>query len=96
MYGADATWGRIICALGYAGCDIDTAKIDISFRSAKGDLPVCKNGGSFPFDEDYAKGVLTEDKIEILCNMNDGDASANAFGCDLTYEYVRINGDYRS
>ncbi|MBQ8512758.1 MAG: bifunctional glutamate N-acetyltransferase/amino-acid acetyltransferase ArgJ [Clostridia bacterium] len=96
MYGADANWGRIICALGYAGCDIDTAKIGISFRSAKGDLPVCKNGGSFPFDEDYAKGVLTEDKIEILCNMNDGDASANAFGCDLTYEYVRINGDYRS
>ena len=96
MYGADANWGRIICALGYAGCDIDTSKIDISFESARGVLPVCKNGGSYPFDEDYAKEVLTEDKIEILCAMNDGNCDAEAYGCDLTYEYVRINGDYRS
>ncbi|MBE6541648.1 MAG: bifunctional glutamate N-acetyltransferase/amino-acid acetyltransferase ArgJ [Ruminococcaceae bacterium] len=96
MYGADANWGRIICALGYSGADIDTSKINITFVSAEGVLPVCKNGGSYPFDEDFAKKVLTRDKIEINCDMNDGEFAASAFGCDLTYEYVRINGDYRS
>ncbi len=96
MYGADANWGRIICALGYSGAEIDPAKIDITFESAAGTLPVCKNGGNYPFDEDYAKKVLSENEIKIICDMNDGEASASAFGCDLTYEYVRINGDYRS
>lgn len=96
MYGSDANWGRIICALGYSGADIDVSKIAISFESASGLLPVCKNGVGYPFDEDYAKKVLSEDKIIIKCEMNDGSFSANAFGCDLSYEYVRINGDYRS
>ena len=96
MFGADANWGRIICALGYSGVDFDTTKVDISFSSAKGVLPVCRNGGSYEFSEEFAKEVLTENKIEILCEMNDGTASAEAYGCDLSYEYVRINGDYRS
>ncbi len=96
MFGADANWGRVICALGYSGVDFDTSKVDISFASDLGSLPVCKNGGSFEFSEDYAKMVLSEKRVEINCNMNDGDASAQAYGCDLSYEYVRINGDYRS
>lgn len=96
MFGADANWGRIICALGYSGADIDSSKIDISFTSEAGSLPVCKNGGSYPFDEDFAKKVLSCGNIEINCEMNDGEFSATAFGCDLSYEYVRINGDYRS
>ena len=96
MFGADANWGRVICALGYSGVDFDTSKVDISFSSAKGTLPVCKNGGSFEFSEEFAKEVLTEKTVEINCEMNDGDASAQAYGCDLSYEYVRINGDYRS
>ncbi|MGN1346575.1 MAG: bifunctional glutamate N-acetyltransferase/amino-acid acetyltransferase ArgJ [Eubacteriales bacterium] len=96
MFGADANWGRVICALGYSGVDFDTGKVDISFASDFGSLPVCKNGGSYEFSEDFAKMVLSTDRVEINCNMNDGDASAQAYGCDLSYEYVRINGDYRS
>ncbi len=96
MFGADANWGRVICALGYSGVEFDTSKVDISFASDLGSLPVCKNGGSYEFSEDYAKMVLSENRVEINCNMNDGDASAQAYGCDLSYEYVRINGDYRS
>lgn len=96
MYGSDANWGRVICALGYSGADIDTSKIDISFESCAGVIDVCKNGGGYPFDEDTAKKILSEDKIRIICSMNDGEYSAEAYGCDLSYEYVRINGDYRS
>ena len=96
MFGADANWGRVICALGYSGIAFDTSKVDISFSSAKGDLPVCKNGGSFEFSEEFAKEVLSEKTVEINCVLHDGDASAQAYGCDLSYEYVRINGDYRS
>ncbi|MGN1409771.1 MAG: bifunctional ornithine acetyltransferase/N-acetylglutamate synthase, partial [Eubacteriales bacterium] len=96
MYGSDANWGRVICALGYSGADIDTSKIDISFESSAGVIDVCKNGGGYPFDEDTAKKILSEDKIRIICSMNDGEYSAEAYGCDLSYEYVRINGDYRS
>lgn len=96
MFGADANWGRVICALGYSGVDFDTSKVDISFSSDLGMLPVCKNGGSYEFSEDHAKMVLSANKVEINCEMNDGGASAQAYGCDLSYEYVRINGDYRS
>ncbi len=96
MYGSDANWGRVICALGYTGLNIDTSKIDISFASAVGEIPVCKNGCGYPFDEDTAKKILLEKEVEIRCAMNDGSANATAFGCDLSYEYVRINGDYRS
>ncbi len=96
MFGADANWGRVICALGYSGCDFDTSLVDISFSSIKGTIDVCKKGKTFAFEEDLAKIILSEDKIEIRCDMNSGNAEATAFGCDLSYDYVKINGDYRS
>lgn len=96
MYGADANWGRILCALGYAGIDIDTDKIDVRFISKAGSILVCENGRGYPFDEDEAKKILSEHKITIDVDMKDGNESARAWGCDLSYEYVRINGDYRS
>lgn len=96
MYGADANWGRILCALGYAGVEIDPSKVDVNFISNAGEINVCKNGGSVGFDEEKAKEVLLEDTIIIDVNMNMGTECATAYGCDLTYEYVRINGDYRS
>ena len=96
MFGADANWGRILCALGYAKCDIDVTKIDVAFRSPKGEIPVCKNGAGIPFSEECAKEILLEKEIEILVDLNDGDADATAWGCDLTYDYVKINGDYRT
>ena len=96
MFGADANWGRILCALGYAGIEFNPQAVDVNFISAKGEINVCKNGGSVGFDEDKAKEILLEDSIIIDVNMNNGIECATAFGCDLTYEYVRINGDYRS
>ena len=96
MFGSDANWGRVICALGYAGAAIDVSKIDVSFRSRKGTVPVCKNGAGIEFSEEKAKEVLLEDEIEILVDLNSGDAEATAYGCDLTYDYVKINGDYRT
>ncbi len=96
MFGSDANWGRVICALGYSGVDFDTSLVDIAFASSKGVIDVCKCGRTFEFDEDVAKVILLEDEVEILCNMNSGDAAATAFGCDLSYDYVKINGDYRS
>lgn len=96
MFGADANWGRILCALGYAGVDFDPHKVDVSFISDAGEINVCKNGGSVGFDEDKAKEILLKDSIVMDVNMNMGNACAAAYGCDLTYEYVRINGDYRS
>lgn len=96
MFGSDANWGRVLCALGYAGAAIDVSKIDVSFRSRKGTVPVCKNGAGIEFSEEKAKEVLMEDEIEILVDLNSGDAEATAYGCDLTYDYVKINGDYRT
>ncbi len=96
MFGADANWGRILCALGYAKCDIDVAKIDVAFRSPKGEISVCENGSGVPFSEEIAKEILLEKEIEILVNLNDGEFDATAWGCDLTYDYVKINGDYRT
>ena len=96
MFGADANWGRILCALGYAKCDIDVTKIDVSFKSIKGEIPVCKSGAGIPFSEEKAKEILLEKEIEILVDLNDGEFSATAWGCDLTYDYVKINGDYRT
>ncbi|MGM9636909.1 MAG: bifunctional glutamate N-acetyltransferase/amino-acid acetyltransferase ArgJ [Eubacteriales bacterium] len=96
MFGADANWGRILCALGYSGVDFDPDRVDVSFRSEVGSFPVCKNGRGIPFSEEFAKEVLTKSTVYIDINMNCGEASATAWGCDLTYEYVRINGDYRS
>lgn len=96
MFGSDANWGRVLCALGYAGAAIDVSKINVSFRSRKGTVPVCKNGAGIEFSEEKAKEVLLEDEIEILVDLNSGDAEATAYGCDLTYDYVKINGDYRT
>ena len=96
MFGADANWGRVLCALGYAGVTIDVNKIDVSFASAAGVICVCKNGAGVAFSEEQAKKILLEKEIEILVALNDGACSAAAWGCDLTYEYVKINGDYRT
>lgn len=96
MFGADANCGRILCAIGYSGAETDVKKIDVSYKSAKGEILVCKGGNGLVFDEDKAKEILLEDEIEILVKLGDGNASAEAYGCDLTYDYVKINGDYRT
>ena len=96
MFGADANWGRVLCAIGYSGADVDINKIDVAFKSKKGEIPVCKNGAGIDFSEEIAKEILLEDEIEILVGLNDGEYSSTAWGCDLTYEYVKINGDYRT
>lgn len=96
MFGSDANWGRVLCAIGYSGCDVDINKVDVSFASKAGKVDVCKNGAGIDFSEELAKTVLTEDEIDIVVELNDGDGVAEAYGCDLTYEYVKINGDYRS
>lgn len=96
MFGADANWGRILCAIGYSGVDLDVTKIDVSFQSAKGTIDVCKAGAGIPFSEEKAKDILLENEIGILINLNSGEAKAISWGCDLTYDYVKINGDYRS
>ena len=96
MFGADANWGRVLCAIGYAGADVDVNKVDVAFRSAKGEILVCKNGAGVPFSEEQAKIILLESEIEVLISLNDGNGQAVAWGCDLTYDYVKINGDYRT
>lgn len=96
MFGADANWGRVLCAIGYSGADVDVEKIDVSFKSAKGEISVCKNGAGMDFSEEIAKEILLETEIEIKVNLNSGEFSSTAWGCDLTYEYVKINGDYRT
>ncbi len=96
MFGADANWGRVLCAIGYSGADVDVNKIDVAFTSAKGTVAVCENGAGIFFSEEKAKEILLEKEIEINVNLNDGDNSSTAWGCDLTYDYVKINGDYRT
>ncbi|MEE0898513.1 MAG: bifunctional glutamate N-acetyltransferase/amino-acid acetyltransferase ArgJ [Acutalibacteraceae bacterium] len=96
MFGADANWGRVLCAIGYSKAPVDVNKIDVSFKSVKGEIPVCKNGAGIEFSEEKAKEILLEDEIEIIINLNSGNSTATAWGCDLTYEYVKINGDYRT
>ena len=96
MFGADANWGRVLCAIGYSGAAVDVNKIDVSFRSAKGQVDVCQDGAGIPFSEEEASKVLSEHEIEILVHLHLGEASAEAYGCDLTYDYVKINGDYRT
>ncbi|MDD3478383.1 MAG: bifunctional glutamate N-acetyltransferase/amino-acid acetyltransferase ArgJ, partial [Candidatus Izemoplasmatales bacterium] len=98
VFGADANWGRILCAIGYAEDveDIDVNKIDIYFKSSAGEILVCENGAGIAFDEDLAKKILLKDEIEIIVDLKAGDEEATAWGCDLSYDYVRINGDYRS
>ncbi len=96
MFGADANWGRVLCAIGYSGADVDVHKIDVSFASKAGKITVCVNGAGIPFSEEEAKKILTEDEIIIDIALKSGDVSATAWGCDLTYDYVKINGDYRT
>ncbi len=96
MFGADANWGRVLCAIGYSGADVDVNRVDVSFKSVKGEIAVCKNGAGVPFSEEKAKEILLEKEIEILVSLGNGCESAVAWGCDLTYDYVKINGDYRT
>lgn len=96
MFGADANWGRVLCAIGYSGAAVDVGKVDVAFASAAGEIAVCKNGAGVDFSEEKAKQILLEHEITIKIDLNDGDACAVAWGCDLTYDYVRINGDYRT
>ena len=96
MFGADANWGRVLCAIGYSGADVDVNKIDVAFKSSKGTIIVCKDGAGVDFSEEIAKEILLENEINILVNLNDGEYNSTAWGCDLTYDYVKINGDYRT
>ncbi|MGN1136854.1 MAG: bifunctional glutamate N-acetyltransferase/amino-acid acetyltransferase ArgJ [Oscillospiraceae bacterium] len=96
MFGSDANWGRILCAVGYAEADFDINKVAVDLSSTAGSIHVCENGAGVEFSEETAKTVLSEDEITISVDLNAGDVSATAWGCDLTYDYVKINGDYRS
>ena len=96
LFGADANWGRVLCAIGYSGADVDVEKVNVAFHSAKGTVSVCANGAGVDFSEEQAKEILLESAIDILIDLNDGDGTATAWGCDLTYDYVKINGDYRT
>ena len=96
MFGADANWGRVLCAIGYSGAAVDVNKVDVAFESRAGRIAVCKNGAGVPFSEEQAKTILLEKEIKIAVELNDGAAAATAWGCDLTYDYVKINGDYRT
>ena len=96
MFGSDANWGRILCAIGYSGADVNVDKVSVSFKSRRGEIPVCHNGTGVDFSEEFAKEILSEDEIVIAVKLGDGNASSTAWGCDLTYDYVKINGDYRT
>ena len=96
MFGSDANWGRVLCAIGYSGATVDVDKVGVSFVSSKGEIVVCQNGAGVEFSEEIAKEILLENEITIKVTLGDGDASATAWGCDLTYDYVKINGDYRT
>lgn len=96
MFGSDANWGRVLCAIGYSGATVDVNRVDVSFKSNKGEIIVCQNGAGVEFSEEKAKEILLQDEITIDVKLGDGNASATAWGCDLTYDYVKINGDYRT
>ena len=96
MFGADANWGRVLCAIGYSGADVDVTGIDVAFKSSQGTVCVCRSGAGIDFSEEDAKNILLQKEIEILVDLNSGTESATAWGCDLTYDYVKINGDYRT
>lgn len=96
LFAADANWGRILCAMGYADADFDVSKTSVELASAKGKLTVCADGSGISFSEDSAKKILSEDEIKILIDLHDGDESAIAWGCDLTFDYVKINAEYRT
>ncbi|MCQ2513243.1 MAG: bifunctional ornithine acetyltransferase/N-acetylglutamate synthase, partial [Lachnospiraceae bacterium] len=96
MFGEDANWGRVLCAIGYSGADVDVMKIDVAFQSSAGKILVCKNGAGVDFSEEKAKEILSEKEIDIVIGLNDGEYESKAWGCDLTYDYVKLNGDYRT
>ena len=96
IFGCDANWGRVLCAMGYSGETFDPDKVDVHFASAAGEIAVCEQGQGLPFDEELAKKILTEDEVEILIRMGEGDGSCTCWGCDITYDYIKINGDYRT
>ena len=96
MFGADANWGRVLCAIGYSGADVDVNKIDVSFASSAGKIEVCRDGAGIDFSEEKAKKILSEKEIDILVDLGQGQCGSVAWGCDLTYDYVKINGDYRT
>jgi glutamate N-acetyltransferase/amino-acid N-acetyltransferase len=96
-FGADANWGRVLCALGYSGAEFDPNAADVYFASSAGEILVCKGGASVPFSEETAKKILSAEEIEIrIVLAGSGKGAAVVWGCDLTYDYVKINGDYRS
>ncbi len=96
VFGSDANWGRVLCAIGYSGEAVDPQTIDVDFKSKKGVLSVCRGGFGVEFSEDFAKIVLSESEISIIIDLHLGKQKAVAWGCDLTYDYVKINGDYRT
>jgi glutamate N-acetyltransferase/amino-acid N-acetyltransferase len=96
MFGADANWGRVLCAMGYSKAPFRPEHVDISFRSEAGEVLVCQQGDGLPFDEDKAKKILSQQEVVIAVDLHEGDESAECWGCDLTYDYVKINGDYRT
>ena len=96
MFGADANWGRVLCAIGYSGAAVDVNAVDVAFESAAGTIAVCKNGAGLEFSEEKAKEILLESEIRVCIALHQGEAEATAWGCDLTYDYVKINGDYRT
>lgn len=96
MFGADANWGRVLCAIGYSGAKVDVQKVDVKFASQKGEILVCENGAGVEFSEEKAKEILLEEEIDVCICLHDGKENAVAWGCDLTYDYVKINGDYRT
>ena len=96
IFGADANWGRVLCAMGYSGEQFDPDKVDIRFASAAGEIAVCLAGRGLAFDEDLAKKILTEHDVVIKIAMGEGDGACTCWGCDITYEYIKINGDYRT
>ena len=96
IFGADANWGRVLCAMGYSGAEFDPDKVDVHFASAAGDIEVCHQGRGLDFDEDLAKKILTEHDVEINIRLGEGEAACTCWGCDITYDYIKINGDYRT
>ena len=96
MFGSDANWGRVLCAMGYSGAEFNTEKVLVEFASKEGSIAVCEDGRGLDFDEDLAKKILSQDEVEINVTLQEGSGSATCWGCDLTYDYVKINGDYRT
>ena len=96
MFGADANWGRVLCAMGYSKAPFRPEHVDVSFQSQAGEILVCQQGDGLPFDEGRAKEILSQKEVVILVDLHEGEESAECWGCDLTYDYVKINGDYRT